>query len=594
MSRTLALLLLLLVYAAAQDVIYGIAVYQKEGIPIAVRVETTPGNGTVKITGLHYYDALFHLSATQACWEAAFAAGKNPFTLNYTIYIDPLGGGRALVGPSLSLAIALATYGRLAHVAFSNTTIYTGAAAPMGVVAFVGGLTEKAEGAARWGFQEFVYPLLQHNEYKIVLKPRLIGVYGALVERLEVRPLNLSIVSNRYEVGNLYQAVWRYDVVERLEEVDRKIAELRQSPLPGATYAAVGLVKEETLRLIRRAAEVAARRPEYRDVLQNAAARSYALLTLNDTDLLIEAAPRAYGELAAVYFAVKLITEPDDALREMEIYLSALFNLAEKAVNQTRPGVENICDVSYAAMYYDYAQRRLETARKYARYYRTFRTPEYAVALAEIYGDITAALWRAVIYSTHAAKNGINAEKTKEMYLRYVKNAVDYAESYSAATGVVSDLIRRGALPYMTYAEKAGNPTAALGYAAEAFTYAATYFALHPAFPNTTAVKYLYYVDILRHLELPNELTVRLSLAAAGAAELNETRVLYLSRVFACQRLHALAQPTEAHTQTRQAAAKLPQATAAENRNIATPEIFMLAVILSVHTIYYMYKIYKK
>jgi Archaeal serine proteases len=588
----LALILLLLVaHAAAQGIAYGIAVYQGEGVPVAVKVETAPGNGTVEITGLHYYDPLFQLSATQACWEAALAAGKNPFTLNYTVYVEPLGGGRALVGPSLSLAIALATYGELTGATFSNKTIYTGAIAPMGVVAFVGGLREKAEGAAAWGFQEFIYPVLQHNEYKIVLKPRLIGVYGALVERLEVRPLNLSAVSKRYEVGNLYQAVWRYDVAQRLEDVDKKIAEFRQAPLPDATYAAVELVKNETLRLIRRAAELAARRPEHSDVLQNVAARAYALLTLSDPDLLIEAAPRAYGAFAATYFAVKLAAEPDDALREMEIYLSALFSLAEKAVNQTRPGAENICDAAYAAMYYDYAKRRLETARKYATYYRTLRGLEYAVALAEAYGDITAALWRTVIYSTHKAERGVDVETLRRQYLSYVKNAVKYAERYSVATEVVSDLVKRNAMPY---AERAEDPLAALGYAMEAFTYAATYFALHPAFPNTTAVKYIHYVDILTHVDLPNELTVRLSLAATGAAELNETRMLHLSRVFACQRLHALAQPAEAHTQTRQAAAKLPQAPATRDHAVATPEALIIAVILSVHTIYYMHKKYKK
>jgi uncharacterized protein len=599
MPRPLTTALLLAIFIAAQGIaaqsaVYGIAVYQNEGIPVAVSVEITPGNGTLKIEGLYYYDPLFYLSTVQACWEAAFAAGRNPFLYNYTVYVDPVGGGRALVGPSLSLAVALAVYGQLTGAGFSNKTAYTGAAAPGGVVDFVGGLPEKAAGAAKYGFQELIYPVLQHNDYKIVLRPKLVGVYGALVERLEVRPLNLSVAIRLYEAGNIYQAVWRYNATQTLGEVDERIAGIRALPLPNATRAALELAADETLRLIRRATELAAERPEYRNVLLNAVARAYALLRLNDTDLLIEAVPRAYGELSATYFAVKLATEPDDALREMDIYLSALLSLADRAVRQAQPGYENLCDAAYAAMYYDYAQNLLATARKYATYFTTLRSLGYATSLAETYGELTAALWRVVIYSTHKAGNATDVEDIREAYLRYVENVVEYADRYSAATGVTSDLIGRGALPYMAYAEKAKNASAALGYALEAYAYAATYFALHPAFPNTTAVKYLHYVDIFRHVDLPDELAVRLSLAAAGAAELNETRVLYLSRALACQRLHALAQPAGSRLQTPQAAAQLPQTHAAETHTAQTPELLALAVIPIVHIIYYMYKKYTK
>ncbi|MFH0885457.1 MAG: S16 family serine protease [Candidatus Micrarchaeota archaeon] len=89
--------------------------------------------------------------------------GANPST----DYID---------GPSAGAALTVMTYALLANKSLRNDTVMTGTIGPSGVVGPVGGLYEKAKGAAQMGAKYFITPV--ENVYEIMVLREIESSYG--------------------------------------------------------------------------------------------------------------------------------------------------------------------------------------------------------------------------------------------------------------------------------------------------------------------------------------------------------------------------------------------------------------------------------
>lgn len=582
MPRALALALLAAALLYAQGVAYGLAVYDGKGVPVKVTVEVGRGNGTVEIRGLTYYDATFWASTVSACWEAAIAAGLDPFAYNYTVVVEPVNASRALVGTSLSLAVAVAAYGALTKTPINASIAFTGTVAPGGVVDFVGGLVEKAAGARQYGFKLFVYPVLQHYDYKIVMRPRLYGVYGSLVETFQITPLPLAQITAVAEVGNIYQAVAlatgsSYNFTANLARLDaeaRAVLNGAESPTAGALLGEIYLYVNKSLLL-------ADKRPDYADTLRQGVARAlaYVQTAKNYTAAASEALPRALLEVLVPYFYVRIATSPDEAAQEADAYLDALLQTVSKLANKSAEP----CDDALGHMYAHLAAVLKQQGDRNLAYFYLFGDLEYAAEAAYYYGQAAYSLWKAALYLSPPRAEDYDANKTLALFKKYVRHALYYADLYSRATDVISpQLLGQGAsLNYLrgTTAEGQGDYKAALGYYTEALTYVITYFALHPAFPNTTAVKYLQYLDALSHVLDDNSTTIRENLALASLAEVNETRVLYLARAHACQLLRKWAAAAPANS-TNGREVLLPRKPSQQEKN-PWPQVLIPAVLFA-------------
>lgn len=597
MPRPLIVLLLLPALALSQGAAYGIALYKDVGVPVAVGVEVGPGNGTVEIRGLAYYDQLLLLSTTFACWEAAVASGHDPFALNYTVYINPIDATRALIGPSLSLAVAVAAYNALTHTPSNLTIAYTGTVTPGGFVDFVGGVREKAIGARRANFTLFVYPALQHYDYKFELRPRLIGVYGTLIKVLRERPQNLSDILPVAEVGNVYQAFaiatsQEYDIFDNVERLNQMVTAM-VAPPPAEKLA---VLKKEVHRTVNKTLKLAAQE-EYRDVLANGVARALSYLQLGEErpELATEAYPRALREVLYPYFYARLLTKSDAAITEMQTYTDVILQIAEKLMPDV--GSENLCDGAYAHMYLHTAKNLLPQAQKYLRYYLAFHSPVDAAYAAYGYAQVVYYAWKSILYAEPPRDKAVELNKTASRLAHYLNTALNYAELYSAATGVASPQLLGDALRNTRLGSSA-PPPAAVGYYIEALSNILTYFALHPSFPNTTAVKYLHFADALSHTAGgPPQLLYTENIAQANLTDINETRVYLLAKIYACKLAEKLAIYTDTppREMPKQRTTALPTATPGEESGeYLTPLAVTIGIILCVQGLYQLFKKHKK
>ncbi|AET33091.1 Tetratricopeptide TPR_2 repeat protein [Pyrobaculum ferrireducens] len=516
---------------------FGIALYQDRGIPVEVSVNVSRGSGYVNIEGLYYYDDSLWYSTVFACWEAAISAGADPFSYNYTVYIAPINASRSLAGPSLSLAVYIATYSTITGSPVNSSVVYTGTVAPGGVVDFVGGVEQKAEGAARYGFKLFVYPALQHLEFKMVEKPRLIGVYGSLVPVLEITPIQIRNIT-AIEVGNVYQAAaattGRYNAtanIERLREV------LTRTNATAPQYKIDALINEVN-RAVKKAKRLAAQQPRYHDALAAGIGKAlaYVEISRNITAASTEALPRALAEVLTPYFYVLFVTDFERGRAVAEIYLATLRNITEAL----RPavGADNICDAAVAHAYIHTAEMAKSTAERSLTSYMLTGDVTYAAEASYWYSQAAYYLWKAILLSREPT-TGLDLNKTLAKIGRYVQTAVEYGDVYSRATGVTSpQLLEGGAklnLLRALAAQQEGRGEAALGYYIEALASLLAYFAIHPGFPNTTGVKYMHYLDAVAHVAAPVKSIYAAEAAAlAEAAGLNDTKILYMAKIHAC------------------------------------------------------------
>ncbi len=120
--------------------------------------------------------------------------GDNPGTS----YID---------GPSAGAALTVMTYSLLANKNLRNDTVMTGTIGPNGEVGPVGGLYEKAKGAAQMGAKYFITPV--ENVYEIMVLREIENSYGIKIlqagdvgEVIGFMAENRSIAQDGLEISN--------------------------------------------------------------------------------------------------------------------------------------------------------------------------------------------------------------------------------------------------------------------------------------------------------------------------------------------------------------------------------------------------------
>ncbi len=105
----------------------------------------------------------YGLAETDEGCDVRVNFGANPGTN----YID---------GPSAGAALTVMTYALLANKSLRNDTVMTGTIGPFGEVGPVGGLYEKAKGAATMGARYFITPI--ENVYEIMVLREIENSYG--------------------------------------------------------------------------------------------------------------------------------------------------------------------------------------------------------------------------------------------------------------------------------------------------------------------------------------------------------------------------------------------------------------------------------
>ncbi|MEL9991373.1 MAG: hypothetical protein QXP98_07705 [Thermoproteus sp.] len=541
----------LLLAALVRAATYGVGIYQGVGVPVSVSIELTPGNGTIYVPG-YTASSDFLYSAKVAIWEAALNAGVQPWRYNYIIEIKPLGNMSTYIGgPSLSLTIYLEALNVFTGRQGNSSIAYSGAVGPGGVVDLVGNIREKALGLQNSGFKAFAFPVLELFTYRFELRPVYYGVYATVIRQLTAIPTNLTGVHiGLIEVGNVYQAAavaqgLPYNITADLYALDLKI-NASHINYSGFAAPALSLLKNETATLINGTLDAMKalniQGGTYLDLVRQALA--YLEAGERTPDLRPELWVQAYGTAATAYYYLLLLYNNTRAVREMEVRYYALLSVAVEAQKFVKPDLQNLCEAAYSRMYLHLANQSLDQLKAYLDYYLWTGSPTYAAAAVYTYATITEYLWRSIIYASFAANgSGVDLNATYNRFTDYLNAVVRYAELYSEETNIYSTQLVGGAETNYYRMLETDDRLAALGYGTEALAYAMAYFAIHPGYPNTTAVKYAFFADSAYHKLGRLTYTQIVDLKTASLAELNETRVLYLSRALACEYLREFAEP---------------------------------------------------
>ena len=170
------------------------AVVGNGGSLVDVTLELMPGDGDVYVsvyprTGI----------STQESIELAVAYARALADQNRNCDVKVSFGeeSAALVdGPSAGTALTVMTYAALENKSLRNDTIITGTVDSLGNVGPVGGLYEKARGAASIGARYFITPM--ENFYEMLLLKNVESAYGLeIIEARNVREVILFMTENR-------------------------------------------------------------------------------------------------------------------------------------------------------------------------------------------------------------------------------------------------------------------------------------------------------------------------------------------------------------------------------------------------------------
>ncbi|MCE4599098.1 MAG: hypothetical protein F7C81_02755, partial [Desulfurococcales archaeon] len=197
--------------------VYGVAIYRENPYLIKVKVSIRDGNGTINVYGAGG-DTLFRESLKEACYLAAWIHGINPWSLDYDVFID-LGhlNTSMLYGPSLSLAVYLASISSILTIKIPNNFIVTGMINPDGSIGFVSDVDKKGELADRLGIPYYLYPAMQENLYDIVEEDVHVGAFtfstkSVLVKRgilsnisANKTPIPDAIIAEHFVLNNKYE-----------------------------------------------------------------------------------------------------------------------------------------------------------------------------------------------------------------------------------------------------------------------------------------------------------------------------------------------------------------------------------------------------
>ncbi len=170
------------------------AVVGNGGSLVDVTVELMPGNGEVFVsvyprTGISTQDSieLAVAYARHLAYENRNCDVKVSFGEETAAFVD---------GPSAGTALSVMTYAVLENKSLRNDTIITGTVDMLGNVGPVGGLYEKAKGAASIGAKYFITPT--ENFYEMLLLKNIESSYGLqVIEARTVSEVILFMTENK-------------------------------------------------------------------------------------------------------------------------------------------------------------------------------------------------------------------------------------------------------------------------------------------------------------------------------------------------------------------------------------------------------------
>ncbi len=170
------------------------AVVGNGGSLVDVTLELMPGDGDVYVsvyprTGISTQDSI----------ELAVAYARALANDNRNCDVKVSFGEKSAAfvdGPSAGTALTVMTYAALENKTLRNDTIITGTIDSLGNVGPVGGLYEKAKGAASLGAKYFITPM--ENFYEMLLLKNVESTYGLeVIEARNVREVILFMTENR-------------------------------------------------------------------------------------------------------------------------------------------------------------------------------------------------------------------------------------------------------------------------------------------------------------------------------------------------------------------------------------------------------------
>lgn len=170
------------------------AVVGNGGSLVDVTVELLPGNGDIYVsvyprTGISTQDSI-ELAVSYA---RAFANQNKECDIRVSFGQE---GAAFVDGPSAGAALTVMTYAALENKSLRNDTIITGTIDSLGNVGPVGGLYEKAKGAASIGARYFITPM--ENFYEMLLLKSIESSYGLeVIEARNVREVILFMSENK-------------------------------------------------------------------------------------------------------------------------------------------------------------------------------------------------------------------------------------------------------------------------------------------------------------------------------------------------------------------------------------------------------------
>ena len=180
MRRLLLLIILLTAASFAQCAgeisQYVPAVVGEDGGLVNVTMSLASGDGDVYVTAYPRTGLSTQESAAQAVSYAKGLSGRGSDACDVLVSFGANRGTDYVDGPSAGAALTVMAYALFENRTMRDDTIMTGTIEPSGAVGPVGGLYEKAKGAAARGAEHFITPV--ENIYEMMLLRSVESQYG--------------------------------------------------------------------------------------------------------------------------------------------------------------------------------------------------------------------------------------------------------------------------------------------------------------------------------------------------------------------------------------------------------------------------------
>ncbi len=514
----LILILFFPIYYAHGSPSIGIGVYRGRGIPIDVKVQILYGNGSIYIEGIGY-DELFKYSTYTAVYEAMLTLGLDPYKFDYIVYIKPREGIKTyLAGPSLSIAIYLATISTYLDINLGEDTVYTGSINPDLTVGFVGYIEEKAWGASNHGLKTFFMPAGEHYKYQIDKKPLRVGPY--IFESYAVEKIPYNFTGIDLDLRELYNS---------FTPIDRHLNKINISDTSNMESEHLQYVRERVENYVYNILEMTRKRvndvkrlldesnikvvnpQSYRYVIKvlgytgdNLSISEY-LLKKGYLYMSFEHSLKAYETVSKAFFLTVMLTMPDDRIDIINDDFYRLRNRVVSIINASfSNGVDEVSIVykSHSARFYIEGIREARLALSGLRFFQVepYVLSELSISLAEEMAKAVHKLLKAEAFSYISMRYGdpkLDISIVADKIYRYTDTLFKYVYRYSQETKVSSNLISLGGYS-LDRARKGGyteypqniNELARISYLADSLSNLTLYMALHPGFEEIYRLRY--------------------------------------------------------------------------------------------------------